>query len=329
MMRHLSCLVAVALASCNTESPMPNRTPPPSPGVSPPTISAFTTIKGSVGPSIGPGERLIALHPQLVTWWEHEMAVEAVLPNIPVDGARWLSDGKRLRVGLGTLDLAARKWLPEAGLQHWEHPPDKPVTAVAWLADDQHVAIEIGPPWQPVDRPTVKRTLELVIANVANGQARSRLALDPGLTAKLAASEDRVIIAGKGTQIVDLDANVIAGPAGLPDSPGEVAFAAGMFAVTGNAGDVTMIRPRDGRVLATWRGDTQAINAVPISNGALSIDIQGVVRVACLEHGTLRTVAQASTDARGESVQLVGDRIVVSGGGPDTFRWATFSNPCR
>jgi hypothetical protein len=37
-------------------------------------------------------------------------------------------------------------------LQIWNQRT-KPVSAVAWFADDTHVAIELGPPPQLVDRP--------------------------------------------------------------------------------------------------------------------------------------------------------------------------------
>jgi hypothetical protein len=239
-----------------------------------------------------------------------------------------MPDGKRLRVGLGTLDLAARAWSPEPALQVWNQRR-KPVSAVAWVADDTHVALELGPPPQPVDRPTVKPTLELVVVSAEDGELRGRLALDPSMTAKLAASEDRVIVAGANTLIVDLDAKVVAGPSGLPDFPSRVAFGAGMFAVTGRAGEVTLVRPADGVVLATWQSDTAVIDAVPIPHGVVSVDIKGTVRVGCLEHAKVRTIAEVSSGSFGLTVQVVGDRIVVDGDGANPIRWATFANPCH
>jgi len=307
---------------------MPTRTPPtPAPPASQP-ISAFTPLKGGSAMAIAPGDRLVALHAQLATWWDHDTPVEVVLPDLPVDGSRWMPDGNRLRVGLGTLDLVARTWSPEPTLQIWNQRR-KPASAVAWFANDTHVAIEIGPPPQLVDRPTVKRTLELVVASAADGKPRGRLALEPGVTAKLAASEDRVIVAGAKTLVVDLDAKVVAGPSGLPDSPSRVAFGAGMFAVTGHAGEVTLVRPTDGAVLATWQTDTQAIDAVPVPHGVVSVDIKGTIRVGCLESAKIRTVAEVSSGSFGLIVQLVGDRIVVVDGSANPIRWATFANPCH
>jgi hypothetical protein len=303
-------------------------TPKP-PAVTKQPFSAFTQLKGGSAMAIASGDRLVvALHSQLATWWDHDTPVEVVLPNVPVDGSRWMPDGKRLRVGLGTLDLTTRAWSPEPALQLWNQRM-KPVSAVAWFANDTHVAIEIGPPPQPVDRPTVKRTLELVVASVANGQPSGRLALDPSVTAKLAASEDRVIVAGAKTLVVDLDAKVVAGPSGLPDSPSRVVFGAGMFAVTGHAGEVTLIRPADGTVLATWQTDTPAIDAVPVPYGVVSVDMKGTVRVGCLENAKIHTVAEVSASSSALFVQLVGDRIVVVGSGANPIRWATFSNPCH
>jgi hypothetical protein len=149
------------------------------------------------------------------------------------------------------------------------------------------------------------------------------------VAAKLAASEDRVIVAGAKTLVVDLDTKVVAGPSGLPGSPSRVAFGAGMFAVTGHAGEVTLVRSTDGAVLATWQTDTPAIDAVPVPHGVVSVDLKGTVRVGCLEKTTIRTVTEASSGSFGMSVQLVGDRLIVAGGGANPIRWATFANPCH
>jgi hypothetical protein len=291
-------------------------------------ISAFTPLQGGSVMAIAPGPRILALNARLATFWDHDSPVEVALPALPVDGSRWMPDRDRLRVGLGTLDLAARAWSPEPVLQIWNQRR-KPASAVAWFADDTHVGIEIGPPLQLVDRPTVTRTLELVVVTAADGKLRGRLALEPGVIAKLATSEDRVIVAGAKTRVVDLDAKVVAGPAGLPDSPSRVAFGAGMFAVTGHAGEVTLVRPTDGAVLATWQTDTQTIDAVPIPHGVVSADMKGTVRVGCLEHGKIRTVVEVSSGSFGLFVQVVGDRIIVVGSGANPIRWATFANPCH
>jgi len=102
-----------------------------------------------------------------------------------------------------------------------------------------------------------------------------------------------------------------------------------IFAVTGHAGEVTLVRPTDGAVLATWQTDTQAIDAVPVPHGVVSVDIKGTVRVGCLESAKIRTVAEVSSGSFGLIVQLVGDRIIVVDGGANPIRWATFANPCH
>jgi hypothetical protein len=307
---------------------MPPRSPPPptTPAAAP--ISAFTSLKGGSTMAIAPGDRLVALHAQVATWWEQDLPIEAVLPTIPVDGARWVPGGQRLHVGLGTLDLAARSWRPEPSLEGWRQRP-LPVSAVAWFGDDRHVAIVTGPPPQRVDRPTVTRTLELAVVSAADGAARGRLALEPGVTVKLAAAADRLLVLGATTLVVDLDAKVVAGPAGLPEAPSRGAFGAGMFAVTGHGGEVTLLRPSDGAVLGTWEPTTPSIDAVPVPHGVVAVDLHGTVRVGCLDNGKIRTVAEASAGSSGLFIQLVSDRLIVAGSGANPLRWATFTNPCR
>ncbi|MCE9574108.1 MAG: hypothetical protein K8W52_13260 [Deltaproteobacteria bacterium] len=321
-------LTCASYARCSSpESPMPTRAPPvSSPTPSPPTaFSAFTTLTGGSVMAFPPGDRLVALHARSATWWEGDAAVTALLPGLAVDGARWSADG-RLWVGLGALDLAARAWTPAPALQIWNQR-QKPVSAAAGMTDDR-VALVLGPPPQLVDRPTVKRTLELVIA-ARDGKPRTRLALEPGMPPALAASADRVLIGGADTRLVDLDGNPVAGPAGLPESPSRVAFGAGVFAVTGHAGEVTLIRPSDGGVIATWQPAAPAIDAVPIDHGVLAIDRQGTVRVGCVAGAAIRATAEARAGDHGMRIQRVGDRVVISDGSANPVRWATFTNPCR
>jgi sorbitol-specific phosphotransferase system component IIBC len=61
----------------------------------------------------------------------------------------------------------------------------------------------------------------------------------------------------------------------------------------------------------------------------VSIDMKGTVRVGCLEHAKIRTVAEVGSGSFGLLVQLVGDRVVVAGGGASSIRWATFANRCH
>ena len=334
-----SALVALlALASCSKEAEPPSRASPtpnpsaPGPTPMPPTptssaLSAFTSLKGGTAEAIAPGDRIVALYTRSATWWDHDAPITAELPGIPVEGSRWTSDGK-LHVGLGTLDLASRTWQPEAKLQIWNQPSKMPASLVAWLANGTHVAMVLGPPPQRMDSPTVEKTRELVIATVADGKPSGRHKLDLKIAPAMAASNDRVLVASDTATLFDLDAKVIAGADKLPGFTNRVRFGAGSFAMTGASGEVALVDPAGGAVLATWKPATAAIDAVPVTGGVVAIDMKGTVYIGCVEHGKVRTTGQATAGAGAIMVQLVGDRVVVSGAGSDPVRWATFTNPC-
>jgi hypothetical protein len=339
MIGRSAMLVLLALASCTKEAEAPSRASPtpnpsaPGPTPMPPTptssaLSAFTSLKGGSAEAIAPGDRIVALYAKSATWWDHDAPVTAELPGIPVEGSRWTADGK-LHVGLGTLDLTTHTWQPESKLQIWDQPTKMPASLVAWLANGTHVAIVLGPPPQYMDKPTVAKTRELVIATVADGKPSGRHKLDLPGTLNMAAANDRVLVAGNAATLFDLDAKIIAGPDKLPEYTNRVRFGAGSFAMTRASGEVALVEPASGAVLASWKPATAAIDAVPVAGGVVAIDMKGTVYVGCVEHGKVRTTGEAAAGAGAIMVQLVGDRIVVSGAGSDPVRWATFTNPCH
>jgi hypothetical protein len=311
--------LALALPSCNSPAPSPHGQPVAQ------VLSSFVQLKGGAVSALAPGDRIVALHPAVATWWERDRAVEAALPNIPVGGSRWL-DEHRLRVGLGSLELQQRAWLPEPGLQMWNQPA-RPASEVAWI-DGATVAIVEGPAPQPVDRATVERRIDLVVAS-ADGTLRARRAIDARVNPKLAASPDRLLVAGADTRLFDLDVHPIAGPAGLPAPLRRVASGEDLFVGVGFDDVVTLIRPRDGAILATWRPTGQLLQAVPIAHGVIAADVDGTVRVGCLESAEIHVAATARVGRSVLDLQVVGDRLVVDTGGADPIQWATFVNPCR
>jgi len=296
-----------------------------SPTSPPNTISAFTSLRGGFSQAIAPGGQLVTLSAGAgATWWERDAPVTAVLPpSTPVDGARWTPDGKSLRVGLGTLDLAARVWREEPALASWNRAGPGgvlPVREVAWFADATHVALLLES-----RAGTGGRATEIVVVSAADGRERGRRELE-GASA-LIASEDRVLVAAKKVVVLDRDANVVAEPSPMPLSVIRVREGGGMFAAVGAAGAVALVRPSDGAVLATW--DTHAIDAVPLPHGVVAVDFDGNIRIGCLENGTIRTAGETASQARGAIIQLVGDRIVVAGAGADPVRVATLASPCH
>lgn len=293
-----------------------------SPATPPKTLSAFTPLRGGYTVAVPPGSRLVTLGSG-ATWWEGDSPVTVELPNIPVGGSRWTPDGRSLRVGLGAIDLAARVWRAEPALKSWNEPwpdGDRPVQAVAWFANNTHVAMLL----ESRDRDG-KRTREIVVASAADGLPRGRYAVAQYGTVTLSASEDRLLVAAQKAIVIDLDANVVAEPAPMPDSVIRANYGEGMFAAVGAAGQVALVRAESGAVIATW--DMHANDAVPIPRGVVSIDLEGNVRVGCLEGTAVRTVAEVASGAFGAIIQLVGGRIVVAGA--TGVRVATWNGSCR
>jgi hypothetical protein len=53
-----------------------------------------------------------------------------------------------------------------------------------------------------------------------------------------------------------------------------------------------------------------------------SVNLDGTVRVACVSGHTITQVAEAHVGKAASSVQVLGDRLVVSADGPDPIRVA-------
>ena len=228
-----------------------------------------------------------------------------------VEGSRWA--GNQLRVGLGTLDLAARTWREDPSLAAVNRPaPDGrvPVREVAWFADTKHVAVML-------------ESAEVVIV-AADGRERGRHKL--GVVGSMIAAADRLLVATDKPVVLDLDARVVATPALPPLGVLRAREASGWFAAVGASGAVTLIRPADGAILATW--DVHAVDAVPLPRGIVAVDFAGNVAVGCLDGGSIRRVADAASGVSAAIIQHVGGRIVVAGAGPDPVKAAAFNNPC-
>jgi hypothetical protein len=287
-------------------------------------LSAFTRLDGGFSQAIAPGNTPLTLNAGAgAAWWDDGVPVTVALPpQTPVDGTRWLVDGKSLRVGLGTLDLAARAWHVDPVLEAWSRSgPDgsMPVNAVAWTTDTAHVAL-----LSTTGAPDGSRTSVVIVVSAADGRERGRQAVEGA--SMLVASDNRVLVAGRRVALLDLDAKVIAEPAEMPASVVRVREGAGVFAAVGAGGAVALVRPADGAVLATWDG--HAIDAVPIAHGIVSVDQEGNVWVGCLEKSTVRTVASSPSGVGGAVLQVVGQRLLLAGAGVNPVHVAMFTNPC-
>src|SRR5439155_25176224 len=113
----VGCLALVSLAC--TQCKNPERSMPSSTAST--ILSAFMRLEGGFSQAVAPGAGPVTLNAGAgATWWERDLPVTTALPpGTPVDGTRWTRDGKSLRVGLGTLDLAARAWHADAVLLAW------------------------------------------------------------------------------------------------------------------------------------------------------------------------------------------------------------------
>jgi hypothetical protein len=295
------------------------------PSASPAPISSFSPLAGGFSQAIAPdGRRIVTLqHGAGATWWEADQPVTAELPpGTPVDGARWSAGGTSLHVGLGLLELDARTWRADSTLATWGRSGpggDSPVKGVAWSADASHVALLLESRARDGTRST-----EVVVVSAADGSARGRRTI-PGAK-KIAASDQRVLVAARTPVLLDLDGTVVAEPAPVPPSVTRVREGAAMFAAIGAAGAVALVRPADGAVVATW--EVKAVDAVPVPGGVVAVDLEGTVRLGCLEGGAIRQVAEVDSGVASAVVQHVGGRLVVAGAGAEPVRVATFANPC-
>jgi len=308
--------LATTVVSCNTTEPAMS-----SPSTPPTIVSSFKQLRGGAAQVIAAGEPLAVIGGRLVTWWEGDAPVEVPLPpNVDPYGARWTADHKLLRVGLGAVDVAAKVWRAEPALQSMDPvgpSQTQPVQRTAWFGDGVHVAIV-----KEARDPRGARSTELVIADTA-GKVRGRHAL-PGMVTAIIASQDRVLVDASKLLVFDLDGKLVAEPnlSALRINEG-----GGMFAVTLTGGHgVSLLRPSDGSVIATW--SLAANDAVPVPRGVVAVTDDGTVHVGCIAGSSIAEKATAKSGATGPIIQRVGNRLVVAGGTVDPVHVAAFTSPC-
>ena len=160
------------------------KTPPsPSPSNAPSPLGPFTTLRGGGLGTFAAGIRstpIVELHRTSARWWTGDSPTTVSFDDAgPVAGAVWLDGGKRLRVGLGTLDLEAKTFAIEPALQPFA-AERKRLAGAAWFPDGTRVALLIIPPALRVDQRPPKdydRTKrELVIVSLAGSDPPVRRA---------------------------------------------------------------------------------------------------------------------------------------------------------
>ena len=309
---------------------------PTPPNNQPGPLGPFATLPGGsvmalvAGPASVP---VVALHRKSATWWTGTTATEIVFDDAgPVDGAVWIDGGKRLRVGLGTIDLAGKSFAIEPALQSFVRDT-KRLGGIAWFPDGTRVALLVNEPSLRTDQkappghdPTKR---ELVIVSLAGTEPPARRTITVEGTAGIAAGDDRVIVTGNSTQLFDVRAEpVVVAFAPLPEFVGRASFSAGRFVLVSGSGTITLLDARSGASIATW-GGPGIHDAVISGNTIVAVDLKGSVHVGCVAGKAVTAVAEISAGSAADIVQIVGDRVVVSTTGPDPIRVATLTSPCR
>ena len=331
----LAPTILLACANGNSEPSMQNSPPPSSTSAKTP-IGPFTTLRGSAGDELPPGDAstpIVALSSADATWWVGDTATHATLADAGrVTGSRWLEGGKRLRVGLGTLDLDARSFAVEPALRPFVKDTIR-LVGVAWFPDGKRVALLLDPPPLRVDKPAPhgydRNTRDLVIVTLVGTAPPVRRTLTIEGTPIMTASDDRVIVAGNQTMLFDANGQPLAWPAALPAIARRVTFGAGVFVVVGADGTITLLEPRTGSALATWATPAGTLDAVAFPHGVAAIDVHGTVRIGCRAGATITQASEVSAGKAATNIQVLGDRLVVAADGPEPIRVATLTNPCQ
>lgn len=302
----------------------------------PAPLGPFTTLRGTgggaafaAGPASAP---IVYLHDTSAIWWIGDTATSIRFEHAgPVHGSVWIDAGKRLRVGLGTIDLVAKTFTIEPALQSFAKEANR-LGGVAWFPDGTRVALLINPSGLLVDRPMPagydRNKRELVIVSLTGSEPPARGAVTVKGTPVIAASDDRVIVAGNDTQLFSARAEKLdVAFSAPPEYASHVSFDAGRFVHVRGNGTITLLEARSGATLATWGGEG-ITDAVARGNIVVAVGSDATVHVGCLDGGTVSEVAKASAGTVATLVQIVGDRVVVSADGPDPVRVATLTSPC-
>lgn len=274
----------------------------------------------------------MSLHNTGATWWTGDAPTTLGFENAgPVNGSVWIDGGKRLRVGLGTIDLAAKSFTIEPALQPFVKDAAR-LAGIAWFPDGSRVALLMNGPALRVDqRPPAgydRTKRELVIVTLGGTDQPIRHGITIAGTPVIAAGDERVVVGGKTTQLFDgrgepLDVAFTA----LPEFVARASYSAGRFVLVGSDGKVTLLDARSGATIATWGGEG-IVDAAATGTTIVTVGSDATVHVGCLAGSTVTEVAKASAGSAATLVQLVGDRVVVSADGPDPIRVASLAAPC-
>lgn len=326
------------LASCSSGSSDPTmKTPQPTTSPDKPApLGPFRTLKGGGGGALAGGAAsapVLSLHVTGATWWTGDTATTISFDNVGfVGGSVWVDGGKRLRVGLGTIDLASKTFTIEAALQPFA-TSTKRLAGVAWFPDGARVALLIDAPALRVDQrppPGYERNKrELVIVSLAGTEPPARRPVTVEGTAVIAAGEDHVLVSGRSTQLFDVHAEPVpVSFTSLPEAVARASFNAGRFVLVGSDGTVALVDARSGATVATW-ATTGLADAVAAGNTIVAVDREATVHVGCVAGDKVSEVAKASVGSVGLFVQIVGDHVVVEADGADPIRVATLASPCQ
>ena len=283
------------------------------------SVGPLTAFDGGDGEAIAAaGSHIATLGAAQATWWVGAIPHTVELPNIPVRGARWSVDGTAILVGTGIIDVAQESWLPHpafASLVRRGPPGEGSVViqAASWSADGRHAAVLLG--WSgPRQGGGAVPAAQVVVLNLVGGAALTTLPADGASGVRIV--REWVVIAAPvvrawtfaGTKVAALPAGRGAPLALSAGDDGEP-----MLLVDADF-SIRVVDPTTWAARATWAGPF--LDAVPVPDGLIAVDLEGVLHAGCLEAGEVREVGTAETGVRGAHLAVTGDgRIVIMGAG--------------
>ena len=288
------------------------------------TESAF-----SVGPLValdgGDGEalttwdnRIATLGAAQATLWLGGPPIRVGLPNVPVSGARWASDGSAVLAGTGRVEVEGRTWSTSPAFTSLVQsgPPGRgsvDIRATSWSPDARHVAVLLD--WNgPIPTDGEEPEPEVVILDVRGSAAPVRLAA-PGASG-VRIIGDHVVVAAPTVRALTLKGEEVASLPATPGAPLRISAGDGdgpLF-LFDQDWSIRLVDPGKWTVLATWRGSF--LDAVAVPGGIIAIDLAGTLHGGRPGRDGVEEVGLAETGIGAGRLAATSDgRLVVMGAG--------------
>ena len=283
------------------------------------SVGPLTPLDGGDGEALtASGTQIATLGAMQATWWVDSIPHTVALPNIPVRGARWSTDGTAIFAGTGAIDVVRGTWSEHPAFYELVQPgpPGEGcivIQATSWSQDGRHAAVLLG--WsgpEPLAGPPP--LAKAVVLDLTSGAASAPIPAAEASSVRIVG--DRVVIAAPVVRVWTLDGVEVSALPARPNAPLALSGGddGGLVLLIDADWSIRVVDAVTWTVQAIWSGPF--LDAVAVPGGVVAVDFEGKLHGGCLATDRLREVGAADTGVPAAHLAATGDgRIVIMGAG--------------